>query len=68
MRRSRKHAANMGYRYIFMEDKPSKVSSWLPRRMIPLIARVESYTDINAQNKSVEKDTLENLAEPLQKG
>ena len=62
------HAANMGYRYILMEDKPSKASSWLLRRMIPLIARVESYTDINAKTKGVEKNTLENLAEPLQKG
>ena len=39
-----------------------------PRTMIPLIARVESYTDINAKNKGVEKNILENLAEPLQKG
>ena len=57
----------MGYRYI-LKDRPSKASSWLPRTMIPLTARVESYTDINAMNKGVEKNTLENLAEPLQKG
>ena len=51
-----------------MGDRPSKASSWLPRTMIPLAAGVESYTDINAMNKGVEKNTLENLAEPLQKG
>ena len=53
----------MGYRYILKEDRPSKASSWLPRTMLPLRARVESYTDINAMNKGVEKNTLENLAE-----
>ena len=36
--------------------------------MIPLTARVESYIDTNAMNEGVEKNTLENLAEPLQKG
>ena len=36
--------------------------------MIPLTARVESYIDTNAMNKGMEKNTLENLAEPLQKG
>ena len=51
-----------------MEDNASKVCSCLQSRMIPLIARVDSYTDINAKNKGVEKDTLENLAEHLQKG
>ena len=55
----------MRYRYILKEDRPSKASSWLPRIMIPLTARVESYTDINAMNKDVEKNTLENLAEPF---
>ena len=57
----------MGYRYISKEDRPSKASLWLPRTMIPLTARVESYIDTNAMNKGVEKNTLENLAEPLQK-
>ena len=47
----------MGYRYILKEDRPSKASSWLPRTMIPLTARMESFADINAKNKGVEKNT-----------
>ena len=47
----KKHAANMGYRYILKEDRPSKASSWLSRTMIPLIARVESHTNTNSKNK-----------------
>ena len=38
VRESRKHAANMGYKYISKEDRPSKASLWLPRTMIPLTA------------------------------
>ena len=55
--RVKKHAANMGYRYISKEDKQSKASLWLPRTRILLPAKVESYTDINAMNKGVEKNT-----------
>ena len=55
--RVKKHAANMGYRYISKEDRPSKASLWLPRTMILSTARVESYTDTNAMNKGVEKNT-----------
>ena len=51
------HAANMWYRYISKEDKQSKASLWLPRTMILLTAKVESYTDINAMNKGVEENT-----------
>ena len=58
----------MGYRYISKEDRPSKASLWLPRTMILLTARVESHIDTNAMNKGMEKNTLDNLAEPLQKG
>ena len=56
-KRVKKYAANMGYRYILKEDRPSKASSWLPRTMIPLTARMESFADINAKNKGVEKNT-----------
>ena len=68
VRESRKHVANMGYRYISKEDSPSKASLWLPRTMILLTARVASYMHTNAMKKGVEKNTLENMAEPLQKG
>ena len=47
-----------GYRYILKEDRPSKASSWLPRTMIQLTARVELYTDINAKNNGVEKEYI----------
>ena len=67
-KRVKKHAANMGYRYISKEDKQSKASLWLPRTMILLPAKVESYRDINAMSKGVEKNTWENLEEPLLKG
>ena len=66
--RVKKTCSKYGYRYISKKDRPSKASLWLPRTMIPLTARVESYIDTNAMNKGVEKNTLENLAEPLQKG
>ena len=56
-RESKKHAANMGYRYISKEDKKAKASLWLPRTMVLLPAKVESYTDINAMNKGVVKNT-----------
>ena len=67
-KRVKKTCSKYGVQVHLKEDRPSKASSWLPRTMIPLTARVELYTDINAMIKGVEKSTLENLAEPLQKG
>ena len=66
--RVKKTCSKYGVQVHFKGGQTIKTFLMAPNEIIPLTARVESYTNINAMNKGVEKNTLENLAEPLQKG